>query len=152
MTDDEFKGYRDGRYNQMLNYYDKKAIWNKRFYRLCSFYVLVVSAGISPIVLIYKEHAQVLAAILSPTVTLVAAIAGQYRFHDNWLRYRAAWDALKHEIHFHDAKLGLYMGQEDRHSFFVDQVEGLIAREGSEWLRSHMLKEKADVPGASTGG
>jgi hypothetical protein len=152
MTDDEFRSYRDGRYAGILNYYDEKAIWNKRFYHMCSLYVMVVSVGISPIILLYKEHGQVLAALLSPTVALLTAVAGHYRFHENWLGYRATWDALNHQIHWHDAQLGLYAGQEDPNRFFVEQVEALISREGSEWLRRHAPKAKGDAPGTFTGG
>jgi len=152
MTDDEFKSYREGRYAEALKYYDKKAIWNKRLYHICSIYVLVVSVAISPIVLLCKDRGQIFTAILSPTVTLFAAIAGHFRFHENWLSYRATWDALKHQIHWHDSKAGFYAGQEDAHRFFVEQVEDLVSRERSEWLRRHAPKERGDASSALAGG
>jgi hypothetical protein len=152
MTDDEFTNYREGRYVEALNYYDNKAIWNKRLYHICSIYVLIVSAGISPIVLLCKERGQILTAILSPTITVLAAIAGHYRFHENWLGYRATWDALRHQIYWHGAKAGLYAGQEDPNRFFVEQVEDLISREGSEWLRRHAPKERGDASGTVQAG
>lgn len=143
MTNEEFQRYRDGRYLEALNYYDSKAIWNKRLYYACSIYVLVVSGVICPVVLLSKEYGQVVAAILSPTVTVLAAIAALFKFHENWLSYRATWDSLKHEINWHDADLGPYGGQGDAHRTFVERVEGLISREGGEWLRRHAPKETA---------
>jgi hypothetical protein len=151
MTNEEFQRYRDGRYLEALNYYDNKAIWNKRLYYICSTYVLAVSGVICPVVLLSKEYGQTTAAILSPTVTVLAAIAGLFKFHENWLSYRATWDSLKHEINWHDANLGLYVGQDDPHRTFVEQVEGLISREGAEWLRRHASRESGDAPRAFTG-
>lgn len=146
MTDADFKAYRDGRYTKMLKYYDDKAVLSKRLHRACSLYILFMSAAISPMVLMFKEHAQAIAAVLSPTITLVTAMAGQFHFNDNWLRYRGVWDALNHEIHFHDAKLDAYATSDDPHRLFVERVETLIAQEGREWLRCHALKEQTSPP------
>jgi len=147
MTDEEFRSYRDGRYATILNYYDTKAIWNKRLYYACSVYVLVGSGIIGPIVLLCKTYGQTLAAILSSSVAVIAAISGLFRFHESWLSFRSTWDALNHEIHWHDAKVGPYAGKEVPNRFFVEQVESLISREGAEWLRRHAHKEKADASG-----
>jgi hypothetical protein len=152
MTNEEFQRYRDGRYLEALNFYDNRAIWNKRFYYICSTYVLAVSGAICPVVLLSKGYGQTIAAILSPTVTVLAALAGLFRFHENWLSFRATWDLLKHEINWHDANLGLYAGQEDPHRTFVEHVEGLISREGAEWLRRHAPKDRGDSTGMLAGG
>ena len=151
MTDEEFQRYRDGRYAEALKYYDTRAVWNKRFYYAASIYVLAVSGIIGPVVLLSKVYGQTLAAILSPSVTVLAAIAGLYRFHENWLSYRATWDALRREVYWHDANVGPYSGQDDPHGLFVEQVEALISRGGAEWLRRHRGKAKREAPGSLTG-
>lgn len=146
MTAEDFKSYREGRIAEALKYYDRKAKWNKRCYYASSVYVLVVSGVICPVILLSKTHGQMAVAILSPTVTVLAAIAGLFRFHENWLSYRATWDALKHEIYLHDANAGLYSGQNDPNRVFVERVEGVVSVEGAEWLRRHAAKEKGDAP------
>jgi len=151
MTNEEFQRYRDGRYAEVLEYYDSKAVWNKRCYYACSVYVLAVSGVICPVVLLSSTYGQVLAAIFSPTVTVLAAVAALFKFHENWLSYRATWDALKHEYYWHDANAGLYAGQDDPDRLFVEQVEALVSREGAEWLRRHAAKGKGDTPGSLTG-
>ena len=150
MTDQEFLEYRDGRYSEMLRYYDKQAVRNRLCHFACSVYVLAVSVAISPISILLKESSQVVVAVLSPTVALVAAIGGLYHFHQNWLRYRATWDALKHEINWRNARIGPYETTPDRNRMFVTQVESLISREGAEWVRTHAPKPHGETGSVAT--
>jgi hypothetical protein len=145
MTDEEFAVYRDGRYAKAMKYYDDRAITNQRAHRFCSNYVLVMSVAITPILTVgifSKENATVIAALLAPTVAVVAGISTNYKFHENWLSYRATWDALQHELHWRDARTYEYKGASDRNSLFVERVEQLISQEGSEWLNRHIRKDE----------
>jgi len=135
MTDEEFAVYRDGRYAEMLKYYDKHSVRNQLWYRICSVYVLAVSALIAPIVTLSGSSGKLAAAIIAPTVTVMAGIASLFLFHENWLRYRATWDALTHEIHWRAASVGDYANCADRNATFVTRVESLISQEGREWLK-----------------
>lgn len=146
MTDHDFILYKDGRYKEALNFYDDRANKNRFWYRVCSVYVLIVSVAIAPILLLIVKpialgvlilDGKTIAAILSPTVAIVTGIVAHYRCHDNWLRYRAAWDALKHEVHWHDAQVGPYVNASDKHAQFVERVESIILNEGSDWLACH---------------
>lgn len=147
MTDQEFQQYTDGRYQEALDYYDCRAKTNKFRHRFCSVYILVVSVAITPILTLILVpvwgwmDGKLLAAILAPTVALAAAIANHSKCHENWLRYRSAWDALKHELPLHDAFAGPYKGAQDRHALFVERVENLIGSEGVEWMSCHAKKE-----------
>ncbi len=148
MTDEEFSVYRDGRYQSIMAYYDDRAVKNQKAHRFCSNYVLIVSVAITPILtvgLFNKETAMIIAALLAPTVAIVSGIASNYKFHENWLSYRATWDALQHELHWHDARIHEYKDAADRHALFVDRVEHLIAQEGSEWLDCHIRKDEGAV-------
>ena len=148
MTDEEFVAYRDGRYQSIMAYYDARAINNQKAYRFCSNYVLIVSVAITPILtldLLKKESAMIIAALLAPTVAIVSGIASNYKFHENWLSYRATWDALQHELHWRDARAHEYKDAPDRNALFVERVESLISREGSEWLNRHVRKDEGLV-------
>ena len=84
MTDEEFVTYRDGRYAEILQYYDRRAVRNQRCYHFCSVYALAVSIAVTPVLLgdWPKGHGLVLAAILSPTIALVAGISDHFHFHE----------------------------------------------------------------------
>ncbi len=146
MNDTDFTAYKAGRYKVILEYYDDRANKNRFWYRVCSVYVLVVSIAITPILMLFVKPADIwslvldgktIAAIFSPTVALVAGLQAHFRCHDNWLRYRATWDALTHEIHWHDAQVGPYFNAGERHALFVERVESIILNEGSDWLACH---------------
>jgi hypothetical protein len=146
MTEEEFTAYHDGRYTRAIKYYDDRAKMNQRWHHICSIYVLVTSVVIAPLLSIDSllgGYGRIFAAVLAPTVAIVAGVASHFRFNENWLSYRATWDALQHEIHWRDAKNHGYKTAEDRNALFVERVEALISREGSEWLDRHIRKESA---------
>ncbi len=142
MTDEEFMTYRNGRYESAMKYYDDRAITNQRGHRFCSIYTLVVSVALTPILILDPKGAgKIIAAILAPTVAIVTGIASHFQFHENWLSFRATWDALKHELYWRDAQLYEYKEAADRNALFVERVELLISKEGTDWLTRHIQKE-----------
>ena len=137
MTDDEFVTYKAERYDAQLKYYDQKAVRNRRCYHILSVYVILASLAVGPSItlpLLVKWHGRTLACLLSLTVALGTAPLGHFSFQENWLKARASWDQLKHELYWRDAKAGPYVDAEDRNTRFVERVEELIAREAREWL------------------
>jgi Na+/melibiose symporter-like transporter len=147
MTDQEFQQYRDGRYQEALKFYDDRSQSNKFWHRFCSIYILLVSVAITPILTLIPNplwgiiDGKTLAAILAPTVALVSALSNHFRCHENWLRYRSTWDALKHELPHRDASAGPYKGSPNRNSLFVERVEDIIGNEGMDWLSCHAKKD-----------
>ena len=137
MTDEEFIAYRDGRYKQAMEFYDKRAGSNKRWYRFFSVYILASSVAIAPILTINSElhdYGRIIAGILAPTVALATGLSSKFNFHEYWLNYRATWDALHHEAQWHLARVGPYANIDDRNARFVERVEQIISREGTDWV------------------
>lgn len=144
MTDEELVAYRDSRYEEALKYYDKRANTNRVCHRICSIYVLVASVAVTPILTIphsLRGCEKLIAAVLASTVAIATGIAAHFRFHENWLGYRATWDALQHELHWRNAQVQDYKNSEDRNALFVEKVEALMSKEGTEWLGRHARKE-----------
>jgi hypothetical protein len=144
MTDAEFDAYRNGRYGANLKFFDKRAISNQRGYRISAIYILVISAAVAPLISFDAQlmgWGIVLVKILSPGAAIAAGVAAHFQFHENWLRYRSTWDALQHELAYHDARILDYAGHSDPHALFVERVEALITDEGGSWRRTHARKE-----------
>src|SRR5262245_4905309 len=137
MSDERFERYLKGRYADMLAYYDKRAVQNKWVYRVFSWYVIVVSGFLAPLMAIKDFREGLLPAFFTASVAVIAAVLGHSNFHENWLRYRATWDCLKREPELHSAGIGPYQGVTDPNAVFVSQVEALITGEGKEWLAKH---------------
>jgi len=149
MNDDEFNKYVSTRYQKMLEFYDKEAVLNKRYYKWCSVYVIVASFLLAPIVSIDLGRWRLLVAILSSSIGMAAALSAHFKFHENWLRYRSTWDCLQHEHSLHKARVGAYRNATDPNGLFVEHVEAIFAKEGSEWFEAHAcidnLKKRKDV-------
>ncbi|KKR33898.1 MAG: hypothetical protein UT63_C0010G0002 [Candidatus Gottesmanbacteria bacterium GW2011_GWC2_39_8] len=145
MTDQEFSEYCTGRYSRALNYYDSRAITNQWCHRIFSIYSLVISIAITPILtssVICYEYSRIIVSILAPTIAIVTGISAIFKYHENWLNYRATWDALIHEKYWRDACVNEYKNAEDRNTLFVERVENLISQEGNNWLARQTSKEK----------
>jgi hypothetical protein len=142
MSADELNTYVDGRFSELLNYYDKRAVSAKWGYTICSVYVLVVSVAIAPIQAMSlgaksSDVGKIIVAILSPTVALIAGLAAHFKFHENWLSFRATWDALQRELALFKAGAGDYRSISDANARFVERVEALAANEGKDFYSRH---------------
>jgi len=153
MTDDEFKQYLETRYKQLLDYYDKRAVKNKVGYRVCSLFIIIVSGLLAPLIGTGSLSLHKMAgALISASIVVVSAILAHFQFNENWLSFRATWDALQREPHLRNAGIGEYQSAIDRNSLFVSRVEAFTSREGSEWLGRHSRKERERGPGSDSGG
>ena len=144
MTKEEYEAYYAGRYQQMLDYYDRRAIWSKRAYMAFSVYVIVGSFVLTGVAAADFSWTKVVTAVLAPTIGISAALLSLFKFHENWLRYRSTWDCLKREPHYRAAGLREYSGHSDPNLLFVERVEALIAREGAEWLETHACEDRKE--------
>jgi hypothetical protein len=158
MNADELKNYLDGRYSELINFYNRRAITAKRGHNWCSLYIILISVAIAPIQAVSlgdnkSDVGKILVAVLSPTLALVAGIAAHFKFHENWLSYRATWDALQRELALLKADAGSYRGVSNGNSLFVERVEAMVANEGKEFFSRHASKTHgAGVESTSTGG
>lgn len=149
MTADELNAYVDGRFSDLLNFYDRRAVSAKRGYTACSIYVLVVSIAIAPIQALSlgadssDRVGKIIVAILSPTVALIAGLAAHFKFHENWLSYRASWDALKRELALFQAGAGDYRNIPDANVRFVERIEAMAGNEGKDFYSRHAAQPLA---------
>jgi hypothetical protein len=74
---------------------------------------------------------------LSASVVVATAIESHFQFNENWLTYRATWDALQREPQLRAARIGEYADAPDSNVLFVQRVEAIVSEQGSEWLARH---------------
>lgn len=149
MTEEQFKAYRDGKYAKQLSFYDDRAKSNQLGHRICSIWILVVSVSITSLISFNEAlcgWGNILAEILAPTIAIAVGLNSLLHFQENWLRYRAAWDALEQELAFCEAGVGGYAEENKRYQLFVERVQAIIAQEGSSWLKAHARGDQAAGP------
>ncbi len=141
MKKEDFQKYLKERYEDQINWYDKKSIWNQKMYRRFQGIVIVLSV-ITPVLV-----AQGIKETRWPTVVIAALVAigttmlKTFKYQENWINYRTTCETLRKEIHFYNAGVNFYKEIEDPEALFVERVEALISRENTMWLVAHKPKE-----------
>lgn len=137
MNEEEFKKYLKERYEDQINWYDKKAKWNHKAYQIYQ-WVIIILASLTPIlILVGQEWSKWLAAGVAVLVAITAGALKAFKYEENWINYRTTCETLRKEIHYFEAEIRGYENQnnvEDKYSLFVDRVESLISRENTLWI------------------
>jgi hypothetical protein len=99
MDETAIKKYLATDYVNALKFYDHRASTSKRWYRVLSTYLIVVSAGLTPLIAFAPKNDvwRIIASVLSATIVIATGLLAQFKCHENWLSYRSSWDALERE-------------------------------------------------------
>lgn len=138
-------------YTRAVKFYDERANSSKLWYRIYSIYVFSASATLTPLIAFAPHDDQkykIFTSILSTTVVLATSLLAYLKSHENWLSYRSSWDALQRERRLYETGAGAYKSLSDRDTFFVEQIESILAKENAEFYARHTKTEspKVDKP------
>jgi len=130
MDAEKFDKYIKETYQNQVDWYDKKAISNKKWNNFFQISV-IITAAIVPVsaVLEYKWPTVILAAIIA----IGTGILKYFRFEEHWHNYRTTCETLKKEENFYDSKIGEYQEAEDPEKLFVERTESLISQAHTKW-------------------
>jgi hypothetical protein len=141
METEAFQKYLKDRYEDQINWYDKKSAWNQKLYRYFQWSVIILAAVTPVLVAAGFEAARWPAVIIAALVAIGTSILKTFKYQENWINYRTTCETLRKEIHFYNAGVGDYRDSEDREALFVERVESLISRENTMWLTTQKPKE-----------
>ncbi len=141
MKKDDFQKYLKERYEDQINWYDKKSIWNQKMYRRFQGIVIILSVITPVLVAIGIEETRWPAVVIAAIVAIGTTSLKTFKYQENWINYRTTCETLRKEIHFYKAGIGDYKDTNERESLFVERVEALISRENTMWLTTHKSKE-----------
>jgi hypothetical protein len=81
----------------------------------------------------------VLSAIFGGVVVVAAAVGKLFKFHDNWLHYRALVESLSREKELYSAGAGDYASADaaGRSRLLVERTEALLANKTTQFLQTH---------------
>jgi hypothetical protein len=140
-----FDKYVSGRFAQMLKFYDDRSAANKAGYRALSVFTIVASAGLVPLLAFAPPTYRLFETLVSSSLVMATALLGHFKFHENWLSFRASWDAMRREEQYHHACIHDYKSHPDPNALFVERVEAIMAREGAEFFMRHEHADKQSV-------
>lgn len=142
-----FEKYLTDRYFPQIDWYDQRSTFNKRWYVIMQWTVIVLSAVI-PVVtaMIIHSSDKWLPAALGAVLTIGTAGLKAFKLQENWINYRTIAETLKKEKPYYDARISEYRNAADPEGLFVERVEALISRENSLWITAHEKKETEAKP------
>jgi hypothetical protein len=129
--------YLQQRLDDQINWYStKSAECQLRYKRLRM--SEIVSAAIIPFVSGMGDkvlYAPWIVGSLGIFIAIAAATGGLFKYHENWIQYRATSEALKHEKFLYLGRVVPY-ADSDSFSTLVQRIEGLISKENSTWTQA----------------
>ncbi|MHC4501246.1 MAG: DUF4231 domain-containing protein [Planctomycetota bacterium] len=146
METEDFQKYLKERYEDQINWYDKKSVWNQKMYRYFQWSVIILATITPVLVAIPSDKNRWLTVAIAALVAIGTSILKTFKYQENWINYRTTCETLRKEIHFYRADLGDYRDSEDREALFVERVESLISRENTMWLTTQRPKEGKKSP------
>ncbi len=138
--------YLNHRLEPQQQWHDARAKLNKRLFFTAEVATLLAGAAIPVVNLwVIKDAylAGILSAILGGVVVVAAAVGKLFKFHDNWLYYRALVEALAREKELYSAGAGDYAALDgsDRNRILVERVENLIANKTAQFVETQRGNE-----------
>ncbi len=129
--------YLQQRLDDQIEWYDRKSVWNQRWYKRLQLLVLVAAATI-PFLSGYLDEnipwVPYVIGMLGLVIAAVSAILGLYSFQENWIKYRTTCESLKKEKYRYLTNVSPYAG-DDAFTLLVERVEGLISKENTDWAQ-----------------
>lgn len=131
--------YIKSRVDDQINWYDRKASFNKKRFHVLLITV-IVAGGLVPVFTLvgnvisepYKSAMQVLIALLGAMVAILGSVVAVMRYQELWLQYRATSESLKYEKFMYLNSAGQYDVQ-NPFKVFVERCEGIMGRERVQW-------------------
>jgi hypothetical protein len=138
----EPSGYIERRLDPQVRWHDQRAKLNKRLFYTVEVATIMAGAAV-PVVNLWANRnawlAGVLSAIFGGVVVVAAAVGKLFKFHDNWLHYRALVESLSREKELYSAGAGDYASADaaGRSRLLVERTEALLANKTTQFLQTH---------------
>lgn len=125
-----------------LNYYDTKAISNKKWYTTLIIIDTTISALIPFTTLFIDMFSTVkyLIAFMGSVATILSSLKAALGFHKNWIEYRTTEEMLKFHRYLYETNSSPYDTQE-REKILISNVHTIVETENRHW-RSALLNNK----------
>jgi hypothetical protein len=115
-----------------IAWYDARSARNQRTFKRLK-YVEIVAAAAIPFVAGIDGAPLVIPAVLGALVVVVESILHLNQYHENWLTYRSAAEALRGERVLYLARAGYYASAPDPHALLAERIVAMSSRENTKW-------------------
>ena len=128
----------------LLEWYSKKATWDKRLYLFCASISVIAPATITLINSCFKQYANCLIPIISTFASIVAGILALTRWQEGWIRYRSTTEKIKSNVNLflQDVQYASSGTIKYIEKDFLKEVEDICNDENIEWSKEKKNKKE----------
>jgi hypothetical protein len=134
------------RLEDQIDWLDRKSSYHQAWYRRLKV-ISIASAALVPLASSVEGYA-LLAGVCGVVVVIAEGLQHINQHHENWIRYRATCEDLRHEKYLYLARAAHYAELADDEAFrlLVANVEAVLSREGNDWLtiRRQLVDQQQD--------
>ena len=132
--------YLQERIDDQINWYDMKSRRNRKWYRSVRICGIIIALSI-PILSGFiggnnDAHLKIVLSVAGAVVALLEGLLSLYKFHENWIQYRATAESLKYHKFLFITGAAPYH-EADAFSLFVQHAEGVMAKEQMGWVQGN---------------
>lgn len=142
--------YMSERVDGQIKWYSDKSSKAQQRYK-CVQIIELALASLIPLLSGFIGQAWWLAVPVGLFGAIIAVLEGVskiYKFHENWIEYRATSELLKYEKNLFESGSHPYNENEETiENVFVRRVEMIISAENNKWKALNSQDEKADKKG-----
>jgi len=134
------------RLEDQIAWYDLKSASCQRWYKRLKITEIAFAAVIPLLAAFNFPHALIVTGTLGVFVTIFEGLLQLNQYHENWIRYRSACDALKHEKYFYLAAAGPYASTDKPRALLAERVEAIVSQEQAKWATVQQQEPQGKTP------
>ena len=130
--------YLKRRVEDQFNWLDKKSKSNQKYYKNFRFTATFLSILIpfaTGFITADRDWLKIAIGVAGLLIAIIEFILATNKYHENWINYRSAAEALKRERNLFETKSGQYQYSETPFNDFVVQIESILSQENSNWKK-----------------
>jgi hypothetical protein len=143
----EQKDYLNNRINPKIKDYDKKARFNQY-----NFYIwqtlTIIAAALVPVFSGFVADDAIqfkwVVALLGGTSAVIAGLLSLFKFQENWIRCRSAYQDLESHISKFNVSAGIYWDKKNAFNLLVENCESILDAERGQWAEKSSREGKQD--------
>jgi hypothetical protein len=129
-----------------VRWYDRAATRNRLSYLTFKVAALIIGASVT--VLAAVSAPAVLTAALAAAIVVEEGVQQVFRFHSNWISYRATAETLRQHAFLYAANVDPYVDPQTRRDRLADVVRNVAAKENASW--TVVMQQSAPTQGSAT--
>ena len=137
MDQQTFDLYLTDRYDDQVNWHEKKSASNKQGY-LWTQIAIGMLAVVTSVTTALSSQWQVglwwlIPVITSALVAILTVVQKAFQFQERWTEYRMTVESLRKEKYLHLAKVSEYATTSCPNQLFVERIENILSRQNEVW-------------------